>query len=94
MADTFKLHLPADTAYRTLVPEVAGRYAELSGGSASDAAALTEAVTSAVERVITQAGSQANLDLHFQPDASGVRVDVNSNGHKESVRIRIPVARS
>jgi hypothetical protein len=94
MADTFKLHLPADAAYRTLVPDVAGRYAELSGGSEADAAALTDAVTSAVERVLKGAGSHGNLDLFFQVEASGVRVDVNSNGHKESVRVRISVAKS
>ena len=94
MADSFKLHLPADAAYRTLVPEVAGRYAELSGGSSTDAAALTEAVSSAVERVLRDAGPHANVDLFFQPDDSGLRVDVNSNRHKELVRIRIHVARS
>jgi hypothetical protein len=94
MADSFKLHLPAEAVYRTIVPEVASRYAELSGGSAADGAALADALTSTVAKVVNGAGSGAGIELFFRPEGQHVHVDVRCGARHESVRVPLPVVRS
>ena len=92
MTDAFLLQIPIDAAYRALVPEVASRYAELSGGSASGAAALAAAVATAIDRVASGAGPEAHVALAFRPEAGGVHVELSCNGHRETVSVAIPVA--
>jgi hypothetical protein len=93
MTDAFLLQIPADASYRALVPEVASRYAELSGGSASGAAALAAAVATAMDRLASGAGPDAHLDLAFRPETGGVHVELSCNGHRETVSVAIPVAK-
>jgi hypothetical protein len=95
MTDAFRLQIPIEGAYRAFVPEVASRYVELSGGSATGAAELAAAVTQAIDRLTKTAGSQpdAHVDLAFRPEAGGVHVDLSCNGHRETVRVDLPVAR-
>ena len=93
MADAFTLHIPVDGPYRAFVPEVASRYAELSGGSASDGTALASAVASAIERMASAAGPDAHVDLAFRPNSAGVHVDLSCNGQHETVTVTIPVAK-
>ena len=93
MTDAFTMQIPIDAAYRALVPEVASRYAELSGGSASGAAQLAAAVATAIDRVVKHAGPDAHVDLAFRPDAGGLHVDLSCNGHRETVSVALPVAR-
>ena len=92
MTDAFRLHIPIDAAYRALVPEVASRYVELSGGSATGAASLAAAVTQAIDR-LTRAvgvGPDAHVDLAFRPETGGLHVDLSCNGHRETVRVDLP----
>jgi hypothetical protein len=93
MTDAFTMQIPLDAAYRALVPEVASRYVELSGGSASGAAALAAAVALAIDRVAQKAAPGAHVDLAFRPETGGLHVDLSCNGHRETVRVAIPVAR-
>lgn len=93
MADAFTLQIPIEAPYRGLVPEVATRYAELSGGSSADAATLASALSTAIERIASGAGPEAHVDLAFRPEAGGVHVDVSCNGHRETVSVKIPVAK-
>ena len=94
MADPFKLHLPVDSTYRALVPELATRYAELAGGSSSDAAELAQTVAGAFDRVASGANPEAAVDLSFRPNGSGVLVELSCNGHRESVTVKLAVAKS
>jgi len=94
MSDAFKLHVPLDPSYRTLVPEVASRYAEIAGGSAAGAAALADALTSAIDRVTRGAGPHAGVDLSFRAEGAGVHVELSCNGHRESVNVKLPAATS
>jgi hypothetical protein len=91
--DAFVLHVPLDEAYLALVPEVAGRYAELLGGSAADGTALTAAVKAAIDRVGAGADVHATIDMRFRPDHAGVRVDLVCGTRRDSVRLPIPVAK-
>lgn len=90
MADAFTLHLPLDAPYRALAPEVAARYAELSGGSASDGAAMAATLTSAIDRLASQAGPHAQIDLSFRPNTAGVHVELSCNGRHETVHVPLP----
>jgi hypothetical protein len=92
MTDAFQMQVPADSSYRALVPEVASRYAELSGGSASGAATLAAAVTTALDRLASGAGPEAHVDLAFRLETDEVHVDLSCNGHRETVSVPIPVA--
>ena len=94
MTDAFTLQIPVEPSYRALGPEVASRYAELSGGSASDGAALAAALSGAIDRLVAGAGKDARLDLSFRPDSAGVHVDLACNGHRETVTVTIPVAKT
>jgi hypothetical protein len=94
MSDAFKMHVPFEAAYRTMVPEIASRYAELMGGSSADAAALAAAVWSAIERLGAGAGTGALIDLAFRPTAASIHVDVSCNGQHETVHVPIPPAAS
>jgi hypothetical protein len=91
MADAFSLLVPLADPYRALAPELAGRYAKLSGGSADVAAALAAAVTAAIDRVSAGAEPHAQVDLSFVAEARGIRVDLTCNGRRESVDVTLPV---
>ncbi|HEX5070744.1 MAG TPA: hypothetical protein VFV78_11075 [Vicinamibacterales bacterium] len=91
MTDSFRLQIPIEAAYRALVPEVASRYAELSGGSATGAAELAAAVSQAIERITRAAGPGAHVDLAFRPETGGLHVDLSCNGHRETVHVDLPV---
>ena len=93
MADAFTLQIPVDAPYRALVPEVAARYAELSGGSPADAAALASALQTAVDRLASHAAADAHVDLAFRPQAGGMHVELSCNGHREAVNVTMPVAK-
>ena len=90
MSESFKMHVPFHAAYRSMVPEVVTRYAELLGGSSADAAALASVVVSAIERLGVGAGPDALIDLAFHPSAASVHVDVGCNGQHETVHVPIP----
>lgn len=94
MADAFSLQVPLDPAYRELIPEVASRYAELLGGSAADAAALSDAVVAAIAKVSAGAASSTELDLRFKPNGAGVHVELSCRDRHESVTVPIPVAKT
>lgn len=93
MADAFSLLVSLDPPYRALAPEVAGRYAELAGGSSEDAAALASAVTAAIDRVSVDADPHGEVGLQFAAEASGIRVDLSCGSRRESVDVTIPVAK-
>jgi hypothetical protein len=94
MTDSFKLHLPADPAYRKLVPELAARYAELAGGTSNDGATLAAAVTSAIERIAQEAGADGTVDLAFRANGQGVHVQLLCGSREESLNVPIAVAKS
>ena len=94
MADAFSLQIPLEPAYRALVPEVAGRYAELLGGSAADAAALSDAVEAAITRMTAGMASSTPVDLRFRPNGAGVHVELSCRDRQTTVTVPIPVAKS
>lgn len=93
MRDAFTFVIPAAGPLRSLAPEVAGRYAELAGGSAVEAAAAAAAVSAALERIANGAEPGTLVNLAFRPENGGVQVDLACDGRRESVSVTIPVAK-
>ena len=83
--------VPLAAPYRALAPDLASRYAELSGGSAETAAALASAVDAAIDRVSAGAQPDAAVGLAFTPDTSGIRVELSCDDRRESLDVTIPV---
>jgi hypothetical protein len=94
MADAFSLQIPLEPAYRALVPEVASRYAELLGGTAADAAALTDAVEAAMTKIAAGLEPSTAVDLSFRPNGAGVHVELSCQDRHTTVTVPIPVAKS
>ena len=93
MPDAFSLLVPLDTPYRSLATDLAGRYVELSGGSAETAAALAGAVSAALERLAAGAEPHAPVGLAFTPEGRGIRVELSCSGRRESLDVTLPVAK-
>ena len=83
--------VPLAAPYRALAPDLASRYAELAGGSADAAAALSSAVDAAIDRVSAGAAPHAAVGLAFTPDPNGIRVELSCDDRRESVDVTIPV---
>jgi hypothetical protein len=94
MADAFKLQVPIDATYRALLPDLIGRYAELSGGSAADGQVLAGAIAAAIDRLAPKVGPDASLDLAFRPNGAGVQVDLSCGDLRESVSVAMPIGNS
>jgi hypothetical protein len=91
MTDAFTLVISSDAQMRAIAPEVVSRYAELSGGSAADGAALAAAVSAAIGRIVAGAAADVPVNLAFRPEGAGVHVDLTCGSARETVRITIPV---
>jgi hypothetical protein len=84
MSEPFILVVPADPRFRVIAQDVAGRFAELSGGTA---AAVQAAVKSAVDAIAT--GDNAAVTLTFRKvDA---RVDVELRCGSKTSTISCPL---
>jgi len=88
---SFTLVVPIDPSFRSLAPDVATRYTELVGGSATDGQAVGAAVLAALERIAEHSVVGAHVDLAFRPEAGGVHVELSCDGQRESISVTIPV---
>jgi hypothetical protein len=91
MSDSFRLTVPADKRFRALAPDVASRFVEVIGGSATDAAALAEALTSALDRLAAGADAGGgHIQFAFRSGSGAVEVDLSLDGRAQT--ITCPVA--
>ncbi len=82
MFETFTLVIPVDTRFRTLAPDLAGRLAELAGGTA---ATLSAMVTSAVEAVADGAAPTDAVRLRFRRADGQVVVDLDCGSRTRTI---------
>jgi len=82
-----QFHVPADTRFVALAPDVAAKYAELAGGTEADAAALAESVSKAIHSL----GVPADADLHLSFSAEHGHVEVIVRGASRSATVRQPL---
>ncbi len=92
MAPSFSLTVPADARYRTLGPDVAGKYVELAGGGKADAATFHAAVSEALDQIAPASSPDVDVALAFEATAGGVEVTMTAAGRSTSVRHPLPAA--
>lgn len=93
MSVPFTLSLPLDSRFRLLAPQVAGKYAELSGGGPADAEGLAAAVTAAIDRLAAGGNGDGHVDLAFRRGAGGVEIELRCNGRSSVVTHPLPAAK-
>lgn len=94
MPHPFALQVPADERYRVLAPEIAGKYAELVGGTAADGQTLSADVVDAMRRITTGAAVGAVIDLAFSTHGGRVEIALKCAGQATVVRFALPATRS
>jgi hypothetical protein len=94
MSDSFTLSVPVDPRYRGLAMEIAGKYAEMAGGSAADGTGLAGALEDALAQVIDGAGPGAHVDVSFRPTSAAIDVHVRCGPRSAVVRHPLPAQKS
>ena len=94
MSDPLTLVVPADARYRVLGPEVAAKFAEISGGSAADGEALAESLTSALDEIAAGAAEGDHIDLTIHAQAAGVEIRLRCRDRSSVVTQPLPARRS
>ena len=101
MTDPVNLILPADARFRSLAPEVGGRYVVAAGGSEADAAVVSEALKTAIDALTAGAADDASMELKFRTPAgpngaseAGIEVTVKCQGKSSVVTHPLPAAKA
>jgi len=94
MSVAFTISLPAESPFRELASDVAGKYVELVGGSAADAEALASSVAGEIETLAGGPGAAVDVRLVFEPTATGVDVTVQCDGRTAVVTRPLPARKS
>ena len=89
----FSLSVPLDAQYRILAPEVAGKYAELLGGSPADAENFAAALGKALDELAAGSSAGAHVDMNFRREGDGIRVDIRSGAKTSQLTHLIAAAR-
>jgi hypothetical protein len=91
MAETLTLIVPADARYRGLGSEVAAKFAEIVGGSAADAEAVSAMLTKALEQIAAGAPEGGHIDMTLHANSSGVELTVRFGERSSTIRQPVPV---
>ena len=91
MADAVILLVPAEEPYRGLGPELARKYLEIVGGSASDADALAGSLTTALAQVTGRASGDAEVAIAFETESASVDVQVRCGRESTVVSQKVSV---
>jgi hypothetical protein len=93
MPDLVRLLVPSDERFRTIGPELAGKYCAASGGTDSDVQALTTAVEQAVGDLTTGAAADHSLSLDLSAPVGRVEVALSCGGRSSVVTHPLPTTR-
>jgi hypothetical protein len=94
MSDAVTLLVPVDATYRVLAPEVARKYLEISGGSSSDADALSASLTAALATLADAANRDAGVTLELTVEAGSVEVRLRCGDRSLVVTQPVPARKS
>lgn len=94
MSDPVTLLVPVEGAYRVLAPEVARKYLEIVGGSASEAQTLTDSLTTALASLTQGAGAEAGVALALSVEAGVVEVRIRCGDRSTVVTQPMPARKS
>ena len=90
MFDPVNLLVPADERFRTLGPEVGGRYVVAAGGSEEDANQVMAALTAAVDVAAADAGAGGGVELDFRAPDGVVEVTIRCSGRSSVITHPLP----
>lgn len=93
MSDPVNLLVPTDERFRAIGPELAGKYCLAQGGSETDAASVTEAVTQAFNDVSSQAGADSNVAMDLRTPDGHVEVALSCGGRSSLVSYPLPASK-
>ena len=93
MPQPFTLSVPLDSQFRALAPEVAGKYAELLGGSPTDAESMAAAVTAALDAYAASAGPDGHVDMKFRREGDGIHVDLHCGSKTSTLKHLLTAAK-
>ena len=82
MFEPFTLVIPADPRFHHMASDVAGRLAELSGGSA---AALSAEITKALAAVAAGAAPGEHVEFTFRRAEQSVAVDISRGSQTKTI---------
>jgi hypothetical protein len=82
----FAMTVSAEGPFLAIASEVAGRYAEMAGGTAADAAGVTTALAGTLDQVAAGAGPDATIDLTFRANGHGIEIAVRCGALASVVR--------
>jgi len=94
MSEPLTLVVPVDARYRVLGPEIAAKFAEISGGSPADGEALADSLTSALEQIAVGAADGDHIDLKIDIQPAGVEIQVRCGDRSSVVTQPLPARRS
>ena len=78
--------LSASDVVRAMAADVAGRYVEMAGGTAADAASLGGSLTAALRDASAGAPDGATIDVAFAPNGTGIEVTVSRGDFRSVIR--------
>jgi hypothetical protein len=88
----FTVQTSADSGFRQLLAEVAGRYAEIMGASPAECEALTRALADRVEALAD--GRATTVELACTPLAHGIDVTIRADGRSDVLHHPLGAAKS
>ena len=94
MTGSVKVSVPIEPRYRALATELAGKFVELIGGSATDARALSDALSSAIDGMAPAAPAGTHVDLIFHAGGGGVEVTVHCGTRSTVVKQPLPARKA
>jgi len=86
MPVAFTIRVPLDGRFRDLVSEVAGKYAELSGGTKEESLALATSVVEQVARIAGERAEPADVELAFAVQNGRIDVTLRADGEAATVQ--------
>ena len=94
MPVAFTISVPVESRFLDLISDVAGKYAELAGGTTTDAQALASSIATEVERLANGRGGASAVELVFEAEAGGVDVTLRCDGDSATVKQALPARKT
>lgn len=94
MTGSVNVRIPVEPRYRALATEVAGKFVELIGGSPTDAQALSDALSTALDGIAPSTEGEAHVDLTFHAGTGGVEVAVRCGARSAVVKQPLPARKA
>ena len=87
-----RLHIPAADRFRAIATALAGKFAEMAGGTADDARGLGQAFDRAATDVLARrrGAETAGLDIEYSRGGGKITIDVRCAGERTQVARQLP----